>query len=178
MTSKPRPNSEPALSFSFLCQLGTIGEGRGPCCPSPARATARMKFIFLSEPSRYPWHTARRAARVPSPTPTAPESTCHLPRRGIGNQSSTRGERRPVPHPFVRVGSQITGCSNLYPLNASQSVLEVTQTHIHIHTHTNIFTPRRLPHGGGLEGGYGPMVSFSLKLAWLSSRAGAARSMW
>jgi hypothetical protein len=46
LTSKPRPNSEPALSFSFLCQLGTIGEGRGTCCPSPARATARMKFIF------------------------------------------------------------------------------------------------------------------------------------
>ena len=33
-----------------------------------------------------------------------------------------RGERRPVPHHFVRVGSQITGCSNLYPLNASQRV--------------------------------------------------------
>jgi len=30
-----------------------------------------------------------------------------------------------VPHHFVRVGSQITGCSNLYPLNASQSVSKI-----------------------------------------------------
>jgi hypothetical protein len=62
-------------------------------------------------------------ARVPSPTPTAPESTCHLPRRGICNQSSTRGERRPVPHHFERVGSQITGCSNLYPGSSCSSSL-------------------------------------------------------
>jgi len=30
-----------------------------------------------------------------------------------------------VPHHFERVGSQITGCSNLYPLNASQSVSKI-----------------------------------------------------
>jgi hypothetical protein len=30
-----------------------------------------------------------------------------------------------VPHHFGRVGSQITGCSNLYPLNASQSVSKI-----------------------------------------------------
>ena len=30
-----------------------------------------------------------------------------------------------MPHHFVRVGSQITGCSNLYPLNASQSVSKI-----------------------------------------------------
>jgi hypothetical protein len=35
-----------------------------------------------------------------------------------------RGERRPVPH-SSRVGSQITGCSNLHPLNASQSVSKI-----------------------------------------------------
>ena len=30
-----------------------------------------------------------------------------------------------MPHHFERVGSQITGCSNLYPLNASQSVSKI-----------------------------------------------------
>jgi hypothetical protein len=30
-----------------------------------------------------------------------------------------------VPHHFEWVGSQITGCSNLYPLNASQSVSKI-----------------------------------------------------
>jgi hypothetical protein len=30
-----------------------------------------------------------------------------------------------VPNHFGRVGSQITGCSNLYPLNASQSVSKI-----------------------------------------------------
>ena len=47
-----------------------------------------------------------------------------MPRRGICNQSWIRGERRPVPH-SSRVGSQITGCSNLYPLNAPQRVSEI-----------------------------------------------------
>jgi hypothetical protein len=30
-----------------------------------------------------------------------------------------------VPHHFGRVGSQVTGCSNLYPLNAPQRVSEI-----------------------------------------------------
>ena len=30
-----------------------------------------------------------------------------------------------MPHHFEWVGSQITGCSNLYPLNASQSVSKI-----------------------------------------------------
>jgi len=44
-----------------------------------------------------------------------------------GNVNKTDQKRRPVPHHFVfeRVGSQITGCSNLYPLNASQSVSKI-----------------------------------------------------
>ena len=83
-----------------------------------------MRFIFfLDEPSRYPG-TLPAGARSVSPRPPQPESTCYLPRRGICNQSSIRGERRPVPH-SSRVGSQITGCSNLNPLNAPQRVSEI-----------------------------------------------------
>ena len=121
---KLRPNSEPALFF-LGGQLGTIGEGRGICCPSPARATAMKGLLFVPSCRRAILGTLPACVRSLNPArPPEPESTCYLPRRGICNRSWIRGERLPVPH-SSRVGSQITGCSNLYPLNASQSVSKI-----------------------------------------------------
>ena len=100
LTSKPRPNSEPALFFLFCANWAPRrGKRHGP---PPARATAMTRFIFflLHEPSRDPWHTARLRAleRVPwPPLPPEPESTCYLPRRTPINGFRDRGERRLCP---------------------------------------------------------------------------------
>ena len=70
LTSKPRPNSEPALFFFFFFFFLFVPTGhhrRGSLFfapPQPARATAMTRFTFFSlhEPSRDPWHTARLRA--------------------------------------------------------------------------------------------------------------------
>ena len=104
LTSKPRPNSEPALFFPFSCaNRGTIGD-RETSWPSAGTSHGddEVYFFPLHEPSRDPWHTARLRAleRIPwPPLPPEPESTCYmyLPRRAPINGFRDRGERRLCP---------------------------------------------------------------------------------
>ena len=71
LTSKPRPNSEPALFFRFLVPTGHHRRGtRSTLLPSASTSHGddEVYFFALDEPSRDLWHTARRRA-FPEPPP-------------------------------------------------------------------------------------------------------------
>jgi hypothetical protein len=95
-----------------------------------ARETARGWVVHEVEVSRSRAHEMAAAmAAAAATTMAAPMAADERLRRWLRrNRLSTDfgyAGSRPVPH-SSRVGcSQITGCSNLYPLNASQSVSEI-----------------------------------------------------
>jgi hypothetical protein len=119
----PPPPGPPGKRRQSKAALRGRERGRAAGRPSYFQGPRTQIYPFRFTSIRVSAFTEKQEA-PPQPRPPQPESTCYLPRRGICNQSWIRGERRPVPH-SSRVGSQITGCSNLYPLHAPQRVSEI-----------------------------------------------------
>ena len=107
LTSKPRPNSEPALSFFFF-ECRWTPTARFIFLPSASTSNGDDEAYFSPlEPARDPWHTAR--LNLPAACDCRPADDMLLATEGAYQRiSGTRGAPA-VPHCEITVGSQRTG---------------------------------------------------------------------
>ena len=121
LTSKPRPNSEPALFlFFFECRwtqgLDTNGEVYLFALSASTSNGDDEAYFFPLVPARDPWHTAR--LNLPAACDCRPADDMLLATEGAYQRiSGTRGAPA-VPHCEITVGSQRTGCSKPLTLTA------------------------------------------------------------